>query len=43
MFVALNDQRLEVTADEAVDQMLAIAAGKVDEVSMQEWLSGRLQ
>lgn len=43
MFVALNDRQLEVSADEAVDLMLAVAAGEVDEVTIQEWLSGRLQ
>ena len=30
MFVALNDRRLEVTADDAVNQMVAIAAGDID-------------
>ena len=43
MFVALNDRRLEVTADDAVSQMLAIAAGEIDEVAMERWLSTRLQ
>jgi len=33
MFCALNGRRLEVSADEAVDMMLAIAAGGVGEAA----------
>jgi death-on-curing protein len=43
MFAALNGHRLDVPTDDAVKQMLALAAGKVDEVSMAKWLSERLQ
>lgn len=42
MFCALNGHRLEVPADEAVDLMLAIAAGGVGEAAVAEWLSGRI-
>ena len=42
MFCALNGRRLEVSADEAVDMMLAIAAGGVGEAAVAEWLSGRI-
>ncbi len=42
LFCALNGHRLEVPADEAVDMMLAIAAGGVDEAAVAEWLSGRI-
>jgi death on curing protein len=43
VFCALNGHRLEVPADEAVDMMLAIAAGGVDEAAVAEWLSGRIR
>ena len=43
MFVALNDRGIDIADDEAVDQMLAIAAGEVDEASMSEWLTERLK
>ena len=43
MFVALNDRGIDIADDEAVDQMLAIAAGEVDEPSMSEWLTERLK
>ena len=43
MFVALNDRGIDIADDEAVDRMLAIAAGEVDEASMSEWLTERLK
>jgi death-on-curing protein len=42
MFCSLNSFRLEVPPDEAVDTMLAIAAGEVGEAAAAEWLSERL-
>lgn len=39
MFVMLNGHRLEVTTDEAVSTMLAVAAGEIDESGMTSWLS----
>lgn len=43
MFCELNGYQLEVPADDAVTQMLAVAAGEVDEVGMAVWLSGRIR
>jgi death-on-curing protein len=43
MFCVLNGYRLEVPADDAVDLMLAIAAGTLDETSVAVWLTERLQ
>lgn len=42
MFIALNNHQLEVSDDDAVNQMLAVAAGDIDEDSMAEWLATRL-
>lgn len=38
MFCALNDYSLDVPADEAVETMLAIAAGELDEGAVARWL-----
>jgi death-on-curing protein len=43
MFCVLNGYRLEVAADEAVDLMLAIAAGELEETAVAAWLTERLQ
>ena len=43
MFCALNGYMLEVASDDAVDRMLAIAAGELDETEVANWLSERLQ
>jgi len=43
MFCELNGQRLEVVVDEAVTQMLAVAAGEIDEESMATWLADRMR
>ena len=42
MFCLLNDRDLEVDTDDAVNQMLGVAAGAIDEVAMAEWLSTRV-
>lgn len=39
IFLALNGHRLEVGADEAVELMLAVAAGEHDENAVGEWLA----
>ena len=43
MFCELNGHRLEVVVDEAVTQMLAVAAGEIDEESMATWLADRMR
>lgn len=42
IFLALNGHRLEVPADEAVNLMLAIAAGDYDEKAVMTWLHDHL-
>jgi death on curing protein len=42
MFCALNDRDLAVDVDEAVDTMLKIAAGELDEHAVAAWLSTKL-
>lgn len=42
IFLALNGQRLEVATDEAVDLMLAVAAGDHDEEAVTAWLRDRV-
>ena len=43
LFCVLNGYGLEVPADDAVDLMLAIAAGEIDETEVAAWLTDRLQ
>ena len=43
MFCVLNGYKLEVPADDAVDLMLAIAAGELDETAVVAWLIERLE
>jgi prophage maintenance system killer protein len=43
MFSVLNDHELEVTVDDAVNQMLAVAAGDVDDAAMAHWLSEHMR
>lgn len=43
MFCELNGHSLVVTFDDAVTQMMAVAAGESDEASMGTWLAGRLR
>lgn len=42
MFCALNDYSVRVPADEALETMLAIAAGELDEAAVARWLGGHL-
>jgi len=43
MFCILNGYRLQIAADDAVDLMLAIAAGDLTEADVATWLTERLQ
>lgn len=43
MFCALNGYNLEVHTDDAVNLMLAIAAGEIDEAALAIWLAERLR
>ncbi len=43
MFCELNGHSLDVTINDAVAQMVAVAAGESDEESMATWLAGRLR
>ena len=43
IFLALNGQRLEVTTDDAVYLMLAIAASERDEKAVTRWLEDRVE
>lgn len=38
IFLALNGHSLEVTTDDAVNLMLAVAAGELDEEAVADWL-----
>lgn len=42
MFCYLNGYQLQVPADDAVELMLAVAAGEMDEAAMADWLTERL-
>ncbi|HHH27198.1 MAG TPA: type II toxin-antitoxin system death-on-curing family toxin [Polyangiaceae bacterium] len=42
MFYALNGHTLEVSTDQAVELMLAIAAGDLDETAVAAWLTDHL-
>jgi len=42
MFCLLNNRDLQVGTDDAVRQMLGVAAGEIDEQAMAAWLSTRL-
>lgn len=42
LFCALNGHDLAGTTDDAVNQVLAIAAGEVDEAAMAHWISERI-
>ena len=42
MFCALNGHELDVSPDEAVSTMVAIAAGELDEVAVAAWLTAHL-
>lgn len=43
MFCALNAYELVATADDAVNTVLAIAAGELDEQAVAQWLEPRLR
>ena len=43
MFAILNGYKLEVATDDAVDLMLAAAAGGLTETEVAAWLTERLQ
>jgi prophage maintenance system killer protein len=43
MFCILNGYGLEVATDDAVDLMLAAAAGELTETGVAAWLADRLQ
>lgn len=43
MFCALNGFTLEVPPDEAVETMLAVAAGELEEPALSAWLLQRLK
>jgi death-on-curing protein len=43
VFLELNDMELDVDEDEAVDTMLAVAAGSIDEATMTLWLRERVR
>ena len=42
VFCSLNGYQLEVPPDDAVEAMMAIAAGELDEPAVAEWLGERL-
>jgi death-on-curing protein len=42
MFCALNGRELSVPADDAVETMLKIAAGELDEAGVAAWLAPTL-
>lgn len=43
MFLSLNGHRMVVTDDEAVDLMLSVAAGEIDEAAVTAWLEDRIE
>jgi len=42
MFVALNGHSLRAASDDAVDTMLAVGGGDLDEAAVSAWLATRL-
>jgi len=42
MFCALNGYSLHASSDDAVETMLAIAAGDLDEAATATWLAARI-
>jgi death-on-curing protein len=42
MFLTLNEHVLRVAADDAVETMLAVAAGNMDEAAVSAWLAERM-
>lgn len=43
VFLELNDAELNVDEDDAVETMLAVAAGEIDEARLTEWLRPRVR
>jgi death-on-curing protein len=43
VFCALNGQELRVQSDDAIETMLAIAAGQLDESAIADWLGDRIE
>ena len=43
VFLELNDVELDVDEDEAVETMLGVAAGEIDEATLTEWLRPRVR
>ena len=43
LFCALNGHDLAATTDDAVNQVLAIAASEVDEAAMADWIDERIK
>jgi len=42
MFLTLNEHSLRVAPDDAVETMLAVAAGNMDEATVSAWLAERV-
>lgn len=42
LFCVLNGRQLEPELDDAVDLMIGIAGGDIDEAALAEWLTDRL-
>jgi death-on-curing protein len=42
VFLELNGAELDVGEDDAVDTMLSVAAGEIDEAALTEWLRERI-
>ncbi|CAN5309943.1 hypothetical protein BH20ACT3_BH20ACT3_06410 [soil metagenome] len=42
LFCALNGRALRVSADDAVEAMLRVAAGELNEAAVADWLATRL-
>ena len=42
LFIALNGRQLRFTAAEAIEAMLALAAGEIGEAQMADWLRDRI-
>ena len=42
VFLELNDAELNADEDDAVETMLAVAAGEIDEARLSEWLQPRI-
>jgi death-on-curing protein len=43
LFVALNGWRLETTQVDAIDTMLSLATGRIDEIALADWVRNKIQ